>query len=95
MRETSFSNLFTLITLILFIPSELISQTKLRKDREAILKMCGCFEIEFNFAETFNYSENEAYIRSDDYSSYALELALPITNDKNKISIQHLLIVGM
>ena len=58
MRKTQFFNLFTLITLILFIPSELIYQTKLRKDREAILKMCGCFEIEFNFAETFNFSEN-------------------------------------
>ena len=94
MRKTPFFNLFTLITLILFIPSELISQTKLRKDREAILKMCGCFEIEFNFAETFNFSENKDYVPSKVYKSYALELALPIIKEKNKISIQHLLIVG-
>ena len=94
MRKTRFFNLFTLIILILFIPSELISQTKLRKDREAILKMCGCFEIEFNFAETFNFSKNKDYVPSKVYKSYALELALPIINEKNKISIQHLLIVG-
>ena len=84
-----------LISLIFFIPNQLISQSKHKKDREAILKMCGCFEINFNFVETFNYSDNEEYVGSDDYSSYALELALPIINEKNKISIQHLLLVGM
>ena len=88
-------NFLILIGLIFFIPYQLISQSKHKKDREAILSMCGCFEINFNFIETFNYSDNENYIRSDDYSSYALELALPIINEKNKISIQHLLLVGM
>ena len=71
-----------------------ISQSKLSKDRQAILSMCGCFEIEFNFAETFNYSEDNNYKPSDVYKSYGLELAIPIVNEKKKISIQHLLIVG-
>ena len=70
------------------------AQSKLSKDREAILSMCGCFEIEFNFAETFNYSEEENYKPSEVYKSYALELAIPIVNQRKKISIQHLLIVG-
>ena len=33
-------------------------------------------------------------IISKDYRSYALEFALPIINEKKKISIQHLLVVG-
>ena len=70
------------------------AQSKLSKDRDAILSMCGCFEIEFNFAETFNYSEEENYKPSEIYKSYALELAIPIVNQRKKISIQHLLIVG-
>ena len=87
-------SLLILMSSIFFIPYQLISQSKHKKDREAILSMCGCFEINFKFIETFNYSEYDDYNGSDEYESYALELALPIVNEKNKISIQHLLIVG-
>ena len=87
-------SLLILMSSIFFIPYQLISQSKYKKDREAILSMCGCFEINFKFIETFNYSEYDDYNGSDEYESYALELALPIVNEKNKISIQHLLIVG-
>ena len=78
-----------------FIHSLLIySQVKLKSDREAIMNMCGCFEIEFNFTETFQHSKDKNYKPSKDYSSKALELAIPIINEKKFISIQHLLIVG-
>ena len=78
-----------------FIHSLLIySQVKLKSDREAIMNMCGCFEIEFNFTETFQHSKDKNYKPSKDYSSKALELAIPIINEKRFISIQHLLIVG-
>ena len=86
--------IYSLIFVPFLIPAKLIAQSKKNQDREAILKMCGCFEINFKFIETFNYSEYENYKGSDEYESYALELALPIVNEKNKISIQHLLIVG-
>ena len=80
--------------LLIFSPFIVLSQSKLNKDRNSILKMCGCFEIEFKFSETFNYSEDENYVPSKNYRSFALEAAIPIINDKKKISIQHLLIVG-
>ena len=48
--------------------------------------MCGCYEIEFKFSETFNYSEDENYVPSKNYRSFALEAAIPIVNDKKKIS---------
>ena len=70
------------------------SQSKKSKDIQSIKSMCGCFEIEFNFAETFVFSEKEDYQKSKTYKSKALEWGQLILDEKNKISIQHLLIVG-
>ena len=70
------------------------SQSKKKKDRTAIKEMSGCFEVTFNFAETFNYSKNPNYKPSKTKSDTALEWAQVIIDDKNKISIQHLLQVG-
>ena len=66
------------------------SQNK-KKDISAIKSMCGCFEIEFNFSETFSYTDAKT---SNNYKSKALEYAELIYEDNNTISIQHLLIVG-
>ena len=74
--------------------TNLFGQSKINKDRNSILKMCGCFEIEFKFKETFQHIDDVDYKPSDEYRSFALELALPIINEKKKISIQHLLLVG-
>ena len=70
------------------------SQSKKSKDVQSIKSMCGCFEIEFNFAETFVFSEKEGYQKSKTYKARALEWGQLILDEKNKISIQHLLIVG-
>ena len=70
------------------------SQNKKSKDKQSIKSMCGCFEIEFNFAETFVFSEKEDYQKSKIYKTKALEWGQLILDEKNKISIQHLLIVG-
>ena len=70
------------------------SQSKKYKDIQSIKSMCGCFEIEFNFAETFVFSEQEDYQKSKTYKTRALEWGQLIVDEKNKISIQHLLIVG-
>ena len=70
------------------------AQSKKSKDIQSIKSMCGCFEIEFNFAETFVFSEKEDYQKSKTYKTRALEWGQLILDQKNKISIQHLLIVG-
>jgi len=85
---------FLLILSIFLYTSSLNSQSKIQKDRDAINKMCGCFEIQFNFKETFQRIDDEEYVPSKEYRSFALELAIPIVNENKKISIQHLLIVG-
>jgi hypothetical protein len=70
------------------------AQSKKKQDREAIKSMCGCFEVTFNFAETFNYSNDPNYKPSKNKVSKGLEWAQLVEDDKNKISIQHLLVVG-
>ena len=70
------------------------AQNKKTKDRNAIKKMCGCFEVEFNFAETFKYSNDSTYVPSKNYRSAGLEWAQLVDDKKNKISIQHILLVG-
>ncbi len=69
-------------------------QTKQQQDLEAIKKMCGCFEVTFNFAETFNYSEDSLYRPSKTKVEKALEWAQLIEDKEDKVSIQHLLLVG-
>lgn len=80
--------------LILLIISTLEAQTKKKKDIKSIKEMCGCFEIRFNFAETFIKTSDEDYKPSKNYSSGGLEWAQLVTDSKNEISIQHILIAG-
>jgi len=80
--------------LILLIISTLEAQTKKKKDIKSIKEMCGCFEIRFDFAETFIKTGDEDYKPSKNYSSGGLEWAQLVTDNKNEISIQHILIAG-
>lgn len=70
------------------------AQSKKQKDINAIKNMCGCYEVTFNFSETFEYSEDSLYRPSKQKIATALEWAQLVEDDKNKISIQHLLQVG-
>ncbi|QXP74739.1 hypothetical protein H0I31_01075 [Tenacibaculum sp. AHE15PA] len=70
------------------------AQSKKTKDKAAIKKMCGCFEVTFNFAETFNNSKDSLYKPSKTKIAKGLEWAQLIEDGKNDISIQHLLQVG-
>ena len=54
--------------------------------------MCGCYEVKFNFAETF--SPDKDYEYHDNYSSGATEYAMVVEESKNKVAIQHILVVG-
>ncbi|MDC7994200.1 DUF6607 family protein [Altibacter sp. HG106] len=69
-------------------------QSKKQLDRDAIKEMCGCFEVTFNFAETFNYSDDSLYKPSKTKVDKGLEWAQLVTDQEDLISIQHLLLVG-
>lgn len=88
MKKIILSSMFLLAALTIS------AQSKKTKDREAIKKMCGCFEVTFNFAETFNNSKDSLYKPSKNKVAKGLEWAELVEDDKNKISIQHLLQVG-
>ena len=81
-------------SLLLFLAISINAQSKKTKDQNAIKEMCGCFEVTFNFAETFNYSKDSTYKPSETKVDKGLEWAGLVTDDNNKISIQHLLQVG-
>ena len=81
------------IILLLFFLT-LNSQSKKKKDLSSIKSMCGCFEIRFDFAETFIPNYDEDYTPSKNYSTGALEWAQLVEEDKDIVSIQHILIAG-
>lgn len=71
------------------------AQSKKEKDVAAIKKMCGCYEVEFNFAETFSYSEDIDYKPSRIKRTGGLEwVQLIEESDDDKLMLQHLLVVG-
>lgn len=61
--------------------------------RQAINKLCGCFEVDFKYAETFSPNPDYKYHDRDETGGTA-ELALPIEISDKKIVIQHLLVVS-
>jgi hypothetical protein len=61
--------------------------------KKNIEKLCGCFEVEFKYAETF--APDTAYkFHAREAISAGIELALPIEVSDKKISIQHLLVIS-
>jgi hypothetical protein len=71
------------------------SQNKKIEDIKAIKSMCGCYEVKFNFAETFSYSKDTVnYKPSKTKHDYGLEWIELVEDQPNKIVMQHLLIVG-
>lgn len=79
---------------VLLAGISLNAQSKNKKDQNAIKEMCGCFEVTFNFTETFEYSADSLYRASEDKIATAIEWAGLVVDEKNKISIQHLLQLG-
>lgn len=70
------------------------AQNPKEKDQKAIKSMCGCYEVGFNFAETFSYSKDSTYQASKVKHDKGLEWVQLVEDGDNKIVLQHLLIVG-
>jgi hypothetical protein len=70
------------------------AQNKKEKDQKAIKEMCGCYEVGFNFAETFSYSKDSTYQASKVKHDKGLEWVQLVEDNNDKIVMQHLLIVG-
>ena len=69
--------------------------SKKQQDLNSIKSMCGCYEVKFNFAETFNYPKDSInYKKSTTKHDSGLEWIELVENQPNKLVLQHLLIVG-
>lgn len=67
-------------------------QNNYENDVKSIKAMSGCYEVSFNFAETFSVNEN--YEKHKDYHSGALEWVEIAEEKPGKIVLQHILIVN-
>jgi hypothetical protein len=81
-----------ILMLAVFVMSAQAQKKKKASDIKAIKDMCGCYEVEFNFAETFSPIKDYEY--HDNYQSGALEYVFPVSETKDKIVLQHLLVIG-
>lgn len=86
--------LAVLPVLLLAFSIALHAQDKKKLDQNAIKNMCGCYEVTFNFTETFNYSQDALYKPSETKVDKGLEWAQLVEDSDDKIVIQHLLQVG-
>lgn len=78
--------------LILLITGTVFGQQK-KEDIKAIKEMCGCYQVDFKYAETFPYDTN--YERRENYNSKApAEWIFVAEETPNKIVIQHILVMG-
>ena len=77
----------------MLIPKESKAQeNKKNKDKEAIMSMVGCYNVEFKYTETF--APEVDYEKAYDYTSAAFEWAELVEESEDKIVIQHLLIIN-
>ena len=85
------SLLFILMIAVVFSQA----QTKKAQDMVAIRSMCGCYEVGFNFSETFEYVDDSTYQGSPVKHDRALEYVFEFGDTTDDvIQLQHLLIVG-
>lgn len=68
------------------------AQKQKKQDISAIKSMSGCYDVRFNFAETF--APDTEYKFHENYVSGALEYIFPVSETKDKIVLQHLLVIG-
>ena len=76
----------------LALGASMLTMAQNPEDVKAIKAMTGCYEVTFNFAETF--SPDKDYEKADNYRSKALEWITVAEESANKIKLQHLLIVN-
>ena len=67
------------------------AQTK-EQDKGHIKKMCGCYEVSFEYSETF--SDVKDYKYRDRYQAKALEWILLDEETDDKLVLQHLLVIS-
>ena len=76
---------------ILGMLAALSATAQTAKETDAIKSLCGCYDVDFKYAETFAGSKDYQYAKP--YHVGGLEYIVPIEVSPKKIMIQHLLVV--
>lgn len=82
--------LFVCAGLLLVVCSVSAQQKEGKKNIE---KLCGCFEVQFKYAETFSPDEDYKFHNRENLAAGA-ELVVPIEMSDKKIMLQHLLVIS-
>lgn len=82
------------ITGFTVLAAAVAAQAQTAKDQEAIRNLCGCFEVSFNYAETFT---NDTTVKKtvgklDEHA--VVEMVLPLESSPKKYVMQHILVAG-
>lgn len=80
-----------LFILFMFMAGVLFAQPA--SDIAKIEKLCGCFDVRFEYAETFSPDDEYEY-HNRERINYARELVVPVEKSKKEWVLQHLLIVN-
>jgi len=93
MRNNRIATAFILAFFTFFSLDNLTGQAEKKSlDREAILSMTGCYNVDFKYTETF--APEIDYEHAYDYTSAAFEWAELVEKTEDRIVIQHLLIIN-
>lgn len=68
------------------------SNAQLQTGKKNIEKLCGCFDVEFKYAETFSPDNNYKFHERENL--HGTEFVLPIETSDKKIVLQHLLVIN-
>lgn len=80
--------LFLLQSVALASPTDV---SKFEKDKQSIKNLCGCFEVDFKYKETFATTKD--YKLKDKYVNEALEWVSYEPQENGSIMMQHILII--
>jgi hypothetical protein len=75
--------------LIIFVTT---AQAQDNKEKEAIKNLCGCYEVEFMYTETFAVAPT--YKLSKPYNAHGLEWVGAVEMNDKKMVLQHLLVIS-
>jgi hypothetical protein len=67
-------------------------QAQAPKDKQNVEKLCGCYEVQFKYTETFSPDTSYKFHDRDEING-GLELILPVESSDKKMILQHLLVI--
>ena len=81
------------ILLAVGLLSAFAASAQLQEGKKNIENLCGCFEVQFKYAETFSPDEDYKFHNRENLAAGA-ELVVPIETSDKKIVLQHLLVIS-